>query len=266
MATGGGFAFASLNDGNETGYDTPQEAAMAFVESLEGSDAIGAAETLVPHERNLIVDKAPEILDELERLGAFSNADLNDVGGVEVDVAEAQLTYSDEPLTTGVSLVRVQGSGLNVTSVSGRVPFGEATDAIEWPGTESFDVAGEVFNQGVELVTVETDARWHVSLLYTGAETIRSQADWGRLDAGTAIEPMGAESPEAAVRTALGALEEGDFRALVSVSDPVGAAVLYDYVPALIRAEPKWERWDADLMPTIHDVSMSVSVRVRAEP
>ena len=251
LAGGGGFAIASL--GGDDGGDTPEAAVEHLVDSLVGEDAIGVLEALAPNERDVLVPTLRDAIPELERIGLLEGLDLSSVGGFDFEVVDLEL--ASRPLADDLAAVRIT-SGSLVSSVDAtEIPLGpaiatlvEETDGDLQAILDRFarDVdggagalVGELQRVDFEIVVVDDDG-WHVSLQHTAAEAARKAADLPPPDFAAPLTPVGAESPEEAVRALMQAAVTGDLATAVGLVDPVELPALYDYGSVLLdQIEPE---------------------------
>ncbi|MEJ7585480.1 MAG: hypothetical protein WKF43_15690 [Acidimicrobiales bacterium] len=186
-----------------------------------------------------------ESLDsQASRVELTKDLDLDDVAGVDIEVKGLELSSAE--LGEGVASVRVKGT-LASSANDRELPLGDvARDLLvdSLPSGGYQEVAADVEEainreavEGIQLVTLREADGWHVSVWYTIAEYIRLMDErpvpvpnFGH----SSVKPVGAESPEAAVR---GLLEvSGDYEKMVSMATPEESRVLYDYIPVLVLA------------------------------
>ncbi len=248
VAVGGGaFALAAITE--DDGADTPQAAVEEFIEAVAAEDAIGVGETLVPSERDLVLDYLDPILLELQRLDvAGSDADARDVDGLEFTADIDSLRVQESPLADAVTRVRILDGDLRFDGDYDALPVGSAVrDNSEGPlkDPEPVDLLVDVFGGQADVVTIEDGEGWHVSVFYTLAEYLR--ADLGLPSAGLGDGPaaVGAESPEALMAAVVDGAAAGDFATLLTLADPVEGTMLYDYWPVF---QPEWADGLADAL------------------
>jgi hypothetical protein len=231
---GGTFAYTSLTQ--DDGAASPEAAVERFVDALTGADVIGALESLPPSERTPVVDLARDAARESERIGLTRDLELGDVSGFELTVTE--LSLRPEPLGEGVVAVHLDGT-LTARGIGADLPLGDAVlDAIGGAtGLGDFaasvaDLEGMWADEDVFVVALHEGDGWHVSAWYTVAEYLR-RAEGAPLPAFGAgpVAPVGATSPEAAVREMMESFSAGDIEGFVSMLEPREARVLYDYLP-----------------------------------
>ena len=238
VAVGGGaFALAALTE--DDGATTPQAAVEEFIEAVAAEDAIGVGETLVPSERDLVLDHLDPILAELQRLDvADADADTRDVSGLDFTADLDSLRIQESPLTDSVTRVRVLDGDLGFDGDFDALPVGEAIrESGPLDDPDPVDLLVDVFGGQADVVTVKGSDGWRVSVFYTLAEYLRSEMGLPSLGLGAGPAPAGAESPEALMAAVIDGATAGDFATLLTLADPVEGAVLYDYWRVL---QPGW--------------------------
>jgi hypothetical protein len=249
VLVGGTFAYSNLV--TDDGAPTPEAAVEQFIEAVADEDVIGALESLPPSERELLADAFADLSTEAERLGFTQGLDLGDVGGFDIEIDG--LTLRTEQLAQGVAAVHVDGT-LTSSSTGAELPLGEAIrDTLLDADTlasfdQTVDSMDQVFaDQDVFVVAIEEDGGWHASAWYTIAEYIRRNADEPLPHFGaTSIAPVGAASPEEAVRALVEGVPEYDWNRVFGVALPGESRVLYDYGPLVVAAagESPWDQID----------------------
>ena len=239
VAVGGGaFALAALTE--DDGATTPQAAVEEFIEAVAAEDVIGVGETLVPSERDLVLDHLDPILAELQRLDvADADADARDVSGLDFTADLDSLRIQESPLTDAVTRVRILDGALGLDADLDGLPVGSAVRDSEGPleNPDPVDLLVDVFGGQADVVTVKGSDGWHVSVFYTLAEYLRAAEGLPSAGLGERPVPIGAESPEALIAAVIDRTVAGDFARLLTLADPVEAAVLYDYWPVFA---PEW--------------------------
>ena len=228
------FAFVALT--RPDGAGSPEEAVEALFAALEAEDAIGVMEALPPGEREVLLEPMVATVGELQRLGLFDSFALEDVPGADIEVDGLALQSTN--LGDGITSVRVTGGTITGTILPDEVPIGPRTrDLIERNGGEPADIepASEtesLADADLELVTIEEDGGWHVSLFYTIAEAARGDAPLPVF--GQGVAPIGADSPEEAVRQLVQAGVDLDLERAIGYLPPDEMRVLYDYAPLFL--------------------------------
>lgn len=251
LAAAGAVAFGVASLGASDGAASPEAAVEAFFAAVDAEDAIGLVESLDPTEREILRTSLEQTQAEAEEIEVLDPAlDLRDVRGVEFEVAD--LTMRASPLAEGVEAVDLTGGTVSAAADLDRLPLGSvvrdvidrSADGEDWERIEGPD-DGRIDLDGVRIVTVQRDGGWHVSLLHSGAEAIRADLDSDHPypSPDEAIAPVGAESPEAAVREGIEAAVTGDIARLVELAPPGEGEVLHTYGPILVaEAESSWGR------------------------
>lgn len=228
------FAFVALT--RPDGAGSPEEAVEALFAALEAEDAIGVMEALPPGEREVLLEPMVATVGELQRLGVFDSFALEDVPGADIEVDGLALRSTN--LGDGITAVRVTGGTITGTVLPDEVPVGPRTrDLIEREGGEPLEIepASEtesLADADLELVTVEEDGGWHVSLFYTIAEAARGDAPLPVF--GQGVAPIGADTPEDAVRQLVQAGVDLDLERAIGYLPPDEMRVLYDYAPLFL--------------------------------
>ena len=233
----GASAFAVTSLGSE-GPSSPEAAVEALFAAVEDRDVIGVLDTMAPAERRLYQPFVEDVVTELQRLRVLSDdLDLGSVAGVELDVDG--LVLESEVLAEGMSVVRVTGGTISSTVDPRRIPVGsfvqdlmeEAEDGLGMePMTATTPLAE---HEPVSIVVLEDDG-WHVSLHHSIAEAIRTSAGEPLPDFGAGVQPVGAGSPEEAVRAMVDAGVALDVRRMIELLPPGEMTAVHDYAPLFL--------------------------------
>nr|MDQ3351601.1 hypothetical protein [Actinomycetota bacterium] len=203
------------------------------------SDALAAAELLLPSERRVLTDPAFDLVDELERLEVLSDVDLEQVNGVDVELSDTDVIVEE---TNADDIRHVTITGTAEVTVSGdEIPTGpiieDELDEAEVSTEDS--TTTEPFE--LPLVGVEQDGVWFLSAGYTIAESIRRldvDYDTGEIpdipSVDEAIAPVGADTPDGAVEAMLDAVADKDVEAMIAQLDPGEFGALQRYAPMFI--------------------------------
>jgi hypothetical protein len=232
VLSAGTFAAVALT--RPDGAGSPEAAVESLFEALGNEDAIGVMESLPPGERDVLLEPMVATVGELQRLGLLSSFTLDDVPGT--DIAVDGLTVESTPLGDGVATVRVTGGTITGTVIPDQVPIGQRLkDLGQRSGTQTVTVepgssTESLADAGIEMVAIEEDGGWHVSLFYTMAEAIRGD-DSAPPAFGQGFTPIGADTPEGAVRQMVQAGLDLDLAAVIGNLPPDEMRVLYDYGP-----------------------------------
>ena len=239
----GGFAVTRIvGDGGTSepaGQATPEELGEKMLVAFDDSDALAAAELLLPSERRVLTDPAFDLVDELERLEVLSDVDLEQVNGVDVELSDTDVIVEE---TNADDIRHVTITGTAEVTVSGdEIPTGPIIE-------DEFDEA-EVSTEDstttepfeLPLVGIEQDGEWFLSAGYTIAESIRQldvDYDTGEIpdipSVEEAIAPVGADSPDGAVEAMLDAVADKDVEAMIAQLDSGEFGALQRYAPMFI--------------------------------
>ncbi|MDQ3177969.1 MAG: hypothetical protein M3Q72_10570 [Actinomycetota bacterium] len=239
----GGFAVTRIvGDGGTSepaGQATPEELGEKMLVAFDDSDALAAAELLLPSERRVLTDPAFDLVDELERLEVLSDVDLEQINGVDVQLSETEVDVED---TNADDIKHVTITGTAEVTVTGdEIPTGpiieDELDEAEVSTEDS--TTTEPFEH--LLVGIEQDGEWFLSAGYTIAESIRQSEvddDTGEIpdipSVEDALAPVGADSPDGAVEAMLDAVADKDVEAMIAQLDPGEFGALQRYAPMFI--------------------------------
>lgn len=265
--------------GTATGAGSPEQAVQQMIDSMRELDSVGFAEILDPDELDGWVGSFTPAVDKFESFAAdtepatdqfdafieeFSDAISVAISGPDGDA----ITYDVQELDPRGRISRVRIEGLDVT-ISVNDGFDEALivgppadlvalDLAAVDGASlsirdqlgGLDVQGFAPEQGSEsafvdnahldLVTVEKDGSWYISIGYSILENIQNdpglnlgRPDYGRAYALVDSGDGGGESPEAVVRQMMTAMESLDYDAMIALTDPMSMPYLHDFQPAI---------------------------------
>lgn len=261
VVAAGGFAVAQITGGESEpqGAASPQELGDDVLAAFESSDALAAAKLLVPGERDAISDPAFDVVDELERLEVLSDVDLQQINGVAVSLDNKSVEVE---ATNVADIVNINlRADATVEVDASELPTGPVIDDL----TEGDDLEDSVSTEefDAQIVGVEQDGEWYLSLFYTAAEAMRNDlsdgSDTGEIPdipaAAEAVAPMGADSPEGAVEQMLAALQEEDLEVLIAGLDPSEASALQRYAPLFLEdAQLEFDEMSSDITVTEQDL------------
>ena len=240
IAAAGTFAVTRIAGGESesAGAASPEELGDRALAAFESSDALAAAELLLPGERDAISDPTFDLIDELERLEVLSEVDLEQVNGVDVSLRRESVAVEE---TNVDDIVHINLSAeASVAVDASELPTGPIIEENQPDDAEIEDTTNSEPLEA-QLVGVEQDGEWYIGLLYTAAEAIRqSEYDYESgegpeiPEAGDAITPNGADSPDGAVEQMLAAVEEQDLEAIIAGLDPTEAGALQRYAPLFL--------------------------------
>ena len=229
----GGTVFAVTQLGS-SGPGSAEEAVSQLLGAAGDEDLLGVMAALDPGERDALRGPVEDMFGELERLEVLDES--FELGGVEgIDLEFADVTFRTEPVRDDLTRVYLTGGTVTTSVDTDELPIGAfVTDTVERFGGEvgGFQESdtSDIFEDGndeVFLVARNGDDGWRVSIGYTIAEA-------ARLDAGqplptSAIQPVGADSPEAAVEGMLAAFTDLDLRDALARLSPNEFAALHEY-------------------------------------
>lgn len=207
------------------GPQSPEEAVTQLFEALGNEDALGMAEVLLPSERESLIEPGLAVFAELQRLGVLDQqADLSQVSYIDIRIEGLELTTT--PVADGLVLVAPTG-GTIAASGSGEVPWGERFGG---RGEAWSEAPVPMDDESVKIAVVEEDGSWYVSLYYSIGEAARQDLEGAAAPVlGGGPAPVGAESPEAAVRAVFDNFVALDPEGVLTMLDPEEARALYDY-------------------------------------
>ncbi len=248
VAVGAAGAFALTQLGGSDGAGSPEAAVEAMFAAVGDEDLLGVLEALTPGERRALRPTVEDLADELERLEILGDGvALDGIDGIDIVVGD--LALDTEPLGDGFAAVAVTSGSIAFESVPDDLPIGDnLRGLIEEGGAEigrdEISDEGDLGEADVELVAVEADGAWHVSVFYSLAEAARRDAGLDRPDFGAGIEPVGADSAEDAVEGLLRSAVDLALEAVIAGLAPDEARALQDYAPLFL---PDAEAGAADL-------------------
>ena len=233
----GASAFAVTSLGSQ-GPSSPEAAVEALFAAVEARDVIGVLDTMAPAERRVYQPFVEDVVTELQRLEVLSDdLDLGGITGVELDVEG--LALESEVLADGVAVVRVTGGTISSSVDPAAIPVGsfvrdimeEAEDGLELePLTASTQLADD---EPVRIVVLDDDG-WHVSLHHSIAEAARTAAGEPLPDFAGGVQPVGADSPEEAVRAMVDAGVALDVRGMIALLPPGEMSAVHVYAPLFL--------------------------------
>lgn len=262
---GGGLAFAVAQSA-AGGASTPEEAVQQLFDAISDEDIIGVLDVLPDGERRSFQQPLEDLSSELQRLGVLSDGfDLSDVGGIDLKFSDLDL--GSEVLAEGVSVVHLRGGNLTTAIIPEDLPIGdELRSLIEELNGEPLEIepssdteALHSDGDSLDIVTIEEDGSWRVSLYYSIAEAARASTDLPLPDFGGGVTPNGQDSPEAAVEALLrAAVEDVDLEAMVALLPPDEMAALQDYAPLFLDdAAADIADFASDYTGTLNSVALS---------
>ncbi len=240
IVVGSVFAIGQLN--GRSGATEPEGAVRTLLQSIADGDAIGFAHSLVPAERDLLLEEAAPVYEQLRRLGAVRRgAKLRNVDGYEATLTGlrlgtredsgvvAEVTLEAGTLSTSVDVLRLPFASV-LRDSCGRV-LGRTGNRLR-----KVDLAKSFRQRPV--IAVRSGGRWRVSLIRTAVGARRGPTS----DA--PVAPEGAASPELAVRNWFAAVSRLDAERTLAVLAPGEAGAF--------QGNPEW------FLPAIQDVLSGV--------
>ncbi len=213
------------------GAPTPEDAVRALFAALEQNDAIGVLEALAPSERTLLRAPIQDTVAGLQDVGILAPFDLAGVPGI--DVAVHDLTLSSSLLSDDLSSVRIErgtvSSDVRLDDLVESMPLREAIQQ-RWGSNALLSSTTDLVAPGAEVLTLRERDGWHVSLFYSIVDSTRD-LESPRPEYGNGLQPVGATTPEGAVRSFLDAWYRWDLLDMIEQLDPHEMRVLYDYGP-----------------------------------
>ncbi|MEP7201009.1 MAG: hypothetical protein ABI894_00255 [Ilumatobacteraceae bacterium] len=199
IGAGGFTTYSFLGASNGGGAATPEEAVTTFVSAIEHEDVLGMIDVTLPEEVGALRAAVDSVQADAKRVGVL--ADQLDVSGVQgVDVRVDDLVLDTNFLEGDLALVTATTGTFSASFDPQAFPFGDkmrrlvgdsgAVDTLKW----ALDGSGTA----AQVMTVQRDGRWYVSLEYTLAEYIRQSAGWA-LPGPVSRTPVGFDSAEKAV-------------------------------------------------------------------
>ena len=265
--------------GSATGAASPDAAVQQMIDSIRELDAVGLAEIMDPDEIDGWVGSFTPAQDTFAALAPDGEQATDQFDSFIQELSEAMsiaitgpggddITYDVRELDPRGRVSRVRIEGMDVV-ISVNDDFDEAlivgppdaTVALDLTAIDGaslmvrdqlggLDVRAFAPDQGTEsgfaenahldLVTVEKDGAWYVSIGYSILENIQNdpglnlgRPDYGRAYALVDAGDGGAESPEDVVRQMMTAMETLNYDTMISLTDPMSMPYLHDFQPAI---------------------------------
>lgn len=213
------FAF-KVADKDPAGPATPEEAVASILEALAAEDALGVAESILPSERESLIDPTLALVDELTRIGLITDdTDLNKVGGV--DITTDGLTMEIEETDDDIRWVTLNGGTIEITGSAGDLPMSDVSV------NGDFENAIDFSTDPISFAVVSEGGSWYPSIWYTVAETARREADLPR--PAISRKPIGSRSPQEAVARFIDAGFDMRPSEMLTSMDPLEMRAAYDY-------------------------------------
>ncbi len=244
LAIAGGGAFAVTRALAEpVGAQTPEEAVVQLFEAVENDDLVGLTESMLPSEREAIIDPMIDLFSELDRLelldGDFDlEARTDEAGSDGLDFSVRGLDFTTTAIGDGVVNARLNAGIVTVRGDVSDLPFGDRADSELGSEALSKSIDQEILDFSAEedarFTLVEEDGTWYVSLWYSVAEAARADAGEPAPNFGAGVTPAGGDSPEAAVRLMMERAVDLDAGGVIASLDPSEFRALYDYAPLFL--------------------------------
>lgn len=245
---GGAATYVAVSDSHSgfQGAATPEEAVTSLVDDLNSSDVLGILDHLAPGERAALIDPVKESISQAKRLHILrGTADPGRLSGIDVTAKSIRYdTASDEAINDHVRIVKVVGGTITVNADLSKVPFTAEYLKIAFPGglpsssksTNTIDVAALARDNGpVRIATQKVGGKWYPSLMYTVADYAVQDSGGQNPTAADYVAPKGAPSATDAVRQAITALGQNDYRRLIELTSPDELPVLHDYGGVILK-------------------------------
>jgi len=279
----GFLGFRLLSGGGAgAGASSPEAAVQGLIDSVNEGDAVGLLSAFDPEEADAWFSSFSPFVSELNYAGFDTTAPDDRVEEAYSSLLTAlslsvtgpdgaDPSYEVTTLAEG-HLARVRVLGLDMAFESDEVPTTTIIGGTSSGDASGFDatalagisatirddgrgIRGTVTNADgeteedyaedahLDLVAIERDGEWYISVGYTMLELVRVQGGMNSAvlpDFGAALraveEQQGAATPEDAVRNLFAAVETVDLNEAVAIMDPVALPYLHDYLP-MIDAE-----------------------------
>ncbi len=214
------FFALKLADSEPEGPASPEAAVAVMLEALAAEDALGMAESILPSERESLIDPTLALVEELKRVGLLSSdTDLNNISGV--DITTNALTMEIEEIDSQIRWVTMNGGTITSNGSGDGLPVSESEISADINETVDFSV------DPVSFAVVEENGSWYPSIWYTIAETARREADLPRPT--LSRQPTGSRTPGEAVARFVNAAADMRPSEMLTALDPVEMRAAYDY-------------------------------------
>lgn len=291
LVAGLGFlAFRFFSGGSAGGASSPGAAVEQLITSVNERDAVGFVDVFDPDEIDAWFGSFEPALADFEEVNDRGETS-NNLSEVYTSVFESfdysltgpngdEVAYEVEPLGDSGTISRVRIEGLDFEIMTGEadsaivvsdgsIPVGLDVSEFDQSRLELRDergglalrllVPGEAaedeFAEDVhlDLITVEKDGKWFVSIGYSIMELAREAGGFDTVvgpDYGRAFELVdsqegGADSPEAVVQEFFTSIETLDYETMIRLTDPYATPYLHDYQPLIDDTIDDRERRDA---------------------
>lgn len=256
----GGTMFAVTQAGG-SGPGSAEAAVAELLEAASDEDVLGLLAAIDPGERDAMRGPVEDLFAELERLEVLDESfELTGIAGVDLEFND--VTFRTEAIRDGLARVYLTGGTVTGSFNSDELPIGSfVEDTLDRFGgdisgiseTETSDI---VEGEEMFLVAHEGADGWRVSIGYSIAEAARLDADLP-FPAGEGVEPIGADSPEAAVEGMVTALTDLDLRGMIARMSPGEFGALHEYAGLFLDdAEAALASVEGDVDLTVDDLDL----------
>ena len=248
---GGGTATYLAVSDTRSGYQgaaTPRAAITSLVADLNKSDLLGILDHLPPGERASLLGPIKESIDQAKRLHVLkTTADASNVAGVDVNAQNLTFGQGEETINDHVKVVQLTGGTITINADLRQVPLTDEYVKLVFPNGlpsnssthQKIDIADRIANANdgkpIRLAAQKINGKWYPSLLYTIADNIANDGGAGNPGPGDYVAPRGAGSAEDAVKQAVIASSQNDFRRLIELASPDEDAVVHDYGGLILK-------------------------------
>ena len=198
IGAGGFTTYSFLGASNNGGAATPAEAVTDFVSAAEHEDVLGMIDMTLPEEVATLRAAIDSIVADAKRIDVLDTGfDSSGVKGIDISVND--LVLDTNFYEGGLASVRATGGTFGLAFDPQVFPFGQKLRSAlpdAQSSTSSVQLGGS--DQIAQLMTVQRDGRWYVSIEYTIAEYVRLAAKWD-VPGPVTRAPIGFDSPESAV-------------------------------------------------------------------
>ncbi len=199
IGAGGFTTYTFLGASNSGGATTPAEAVTAFVSAAEHEDLLGMIDVTLPDEVAVLRAAVDSVVGDAKRIDVL-DAGFDSSGIQGVDISVDDLALDTNFYEGGLASVRATNGTLAMSFDPQAFPFGQKLRSLLTGAQDSITASVQLGSSDpiAQLMTVERDGRWYVSVEYTIAEYVRLAAGWD-VPGPVARAPIGFDSPEAAV-------------------------------------------------------------------
>lgn len=222
----------------DDGADTAEGAAHAMMGAIQDGDLVGVVQQLPPGERRAVVDGTQDLVAPLQRLGLLGPVDTGHLDGVSFrfDGITTTTTQLDKDvqaidLTGGTFTAQLAPGGAPMLTDKARTILDRNGVTVD-PQTSSYH--RDFATDPLRVVAIREGGGWHISLAYSVAEALRSQAGAPAPKMGTGPPAIGAATPAEAVSEFATAYADGNPGRVLDLIYPDEARVLYDYAPIFL--------------------------------